>query len=334
MDSITQAALGAAVGGAYLGPRVGRPALWLGAAVATLPDLDVLVIPLLDPVTQLTAHRTYTHNLLVIALAAPLLGALLARWWPEPGWRRWWLFSALCLFTAVGLDLFTAYGVPLLYPFSDAAGAIASVSVIDPLYTLPLLLALALCRGGRWRCPLIVGLVLSSAYLALTAALKLHVSAVFSAELERQRIPHSRLFTKPTFFNSVLWRAVADGEEAYWVGFYSLFDADQRVSFRPLPKGEALLACLDEAPPARAIRLATGGYVQALAEGESVLLRDVRYGSGTDWLPPEQDRPFVFTYRLTPTADGWQVQALDTRRGSGEESRSLAALWRRLLGER
>ena len=49
MDSLTQIALGAAVGTAVLGRKVGaRAALW-GAAVATLPDLDVL-FPYGDPV--------------------------------------------------------------------------------------------------------------------------------------------------------------------------------------------------------------------------------------------------------------------------------------------
>lgn len=335
MDSVTQAALGAAVGGAYLGPRVGRRALWLGAAVATVPDLDVLVIPLLDPVIQLTAHRTYTHNLLFLTLASVLFGYLLWRLQPRAGidLRRWTLFSALCLFTAVALDVFTSYGVPLFYPLSYYAPAIASISVVDPLYTLPLLIVvIAAFWLRRPRRLLLIGLAVSNAYLALTVGVKLHVQELFAAELRRQEIGYQRLFTKPTLANAVLWRAVAETDDAYWVGFYSLLDTERRVEFRRLPKGEELLAPVAELPAVAALKLATDGYLQALPADDGLLLRDVRYGSGTDWLPPEQDRRYVFTYHLRPGPQGWSIAPVNTRRGAESESRSVQALWQRVLG--
>ena len=42
MDSITQAALGAAVGEGVLGRRIGNRAPIWGAVLGTLPDLDVV----------------------------------------------------------------------------------------------------------------------------------------------------------------------------------------------------------------------------------------------------------------------------------------------------
>ena len=41
MDSLTQATLGAAIGQALLGKKIGGKAAILGAVVATIPDLDV-----------------------------------------------------------------------------------------------------------------------------------------------------------------------------------------------------------------------------------------------------------------------------------------------------
>lgn len=41
MDSITQATLGAAIGQALLGKKIGGKAAVLGAILATIPDLDV-----------------------------------------------------------------------------------------------------------------------------------------------------------------------------------------------------------------------------------------------------------------------------------------------------
>ena len=42
MDSVTQIVLGAAVGQAVLGSKVGNKALLYGAVAGTIPDLDVV----------------------------------------------------------------------------------------------------------------------------------------------------------------------------------------------------------------------------------------------------------------------------------------------------
>ena len=63
MDSVTQAVLGAGIQGALLGRVQGRRALFYGAALATVPDLDVLMrYP--DPVSLMTYHRGFSHSIL------------------------------------------------------------------------------------------------------------------------------------------------------------------------------------------------------------------------------------------------------------------------------
>jgi len=44
MDSITQIVLGAAVGDAVLGKKIGNRAMVWGAIAGTIPDLDVLFL--------------------------------------------------------------------------------------------------------------------------------------------------------------------------------------------------------------------------------------------------------------------------------------------------
>ena len=68
MDIVTQIALGAAVGEATFGRKVGwRAPVW-GELCGLLPDLDVLW-PFADPVSAFTWHRGYTHALAVLVLA-------------------------------------------------------------------------------------------------------------------------------------------------------------------------------------------------------------------------------------------------------------------------
>ena len=75
MDSLTQLALGAAVGVAVMGRRtaVWKAALWGGIA-GTLPDLDVL-IDHGDDLRNMTMHRGASHALFWLTLAAPVLAA-------------------------------------------------------------------------------------------------------------------------------------------------------------------------------------------------------------------------------------------------------------------
>ena len=92
MDSVTQAVLGAAVGEATLGRRVGAKAPLWGAALGTLPDLDVLY-PFADPVSAFTWHRGPSHSLFVLAALTPLVVWLVLKLYPgtvqdRRGWYR------------------------------------------------------------------------------------------------------------------------------------------------------------------------------------------------------------------------------------------------------
>jgi len=78
MDSLSQIALGAAVGYAVLGPTIGKRALLIGAATGTLPDLDVIV-PYTDAVESFTYHRSWSHSIFILTLLSWPLAWLLRR---------------------------------------------------------------------------------------------------------------------------------------------------------------------------------------------------------------------------------------------------------------
>ena len=98
MDSLTQIALGTAVGVAVMGPRtaVWKAALW-GAVAGTLPDLDTFVDHG-NAIFNMTRHRAESHSLFYLTLAAPVLAGLVARLHGELAlFRRWWLSLWLVL---------------------------------------------------------------------------------------------------------------------------------------------------------------------------------------------------------------------------------------------
>src|SRR5690554_4135784 len=80
MDSLTQIVLGAAVGEAVLGKKVGNKAMLYGAIAGTIPDLDVYASHFTDTVSALAIHRGFTHSIVFSVLFAPIFGWLVSRY--------------------------------------------------------------------------------------------------------------------------------------------------------------------------------------------------------------------------------------------------------------
>ena len=198
MDPVSQIALGAAVGEAALGRKVGRRAPVWGGLCGLLPDLDVLW-PFADAVSAFTWHRGYSHAFLFLALAAPLVAWAALRVHPatRAHWRGWLLLAFLALVTHPILDCFTVYGTQVLLPFSDLPVAWSTIFIIDPLFTVPLVLGVAAAllvrrRGiGHRLCN--ACLVIGLGWLAGTVAIKAHVDRVAKESLPPAGV--TRLFT-------------------------------------------------------------------------------------------------------------------------------------------
>lgn len=244
MDSITQAALGAAIGGAVLGRRLGRKAVLIGAVLGTLPDLDV-VIDYGDAVANVTEHRGFSHSLFVLAGLATALALLSARCAPardiSPG--RWGAFFGLCLLTHPLLDALTTYGTQLLWPLDLPPVAWPIVFIIDPLYTLPLLIGIgmALANGNGRRGPA-WGLALSGAYLVFAFGAKQLVEHRLEPVLAERGLQEAPRLVQPTPFNTLLWRiTVVDGDEHHEL-LMGVLDGDTLPAVETYRRGAELEA--------------------------------------------------------------------------------------------
>ncbi|MBK8956271.1 MAG: metal-dependent hydrolase [Saprospiraceae bacterium] len=141
------------------------------------------------------------------------------------------------IFTHPLLDSLTTYGTQLFWPFSDYRVSISSISIVDPLYTIPFalsLLAVALCvRGHQWRRYFIItGVCISSAYMLFTFWNKLHINEKFKNSLVAEHVHFKNYMTVPTILNNALWYGIAETDTGYVCGYYSLFD--DKIDFRPL----------------------------------------------------------------------------------------------------
>ena len=220
MDPLTQGVLGASLPQATTDRRQAASAGLLGFLAGMAADLDVLIRSGTDPLLFLEYHRQFTHSLVFIpvggVLCALLLHFLIGR---RRGlsFRQSWLFCTLGYATHALLDTCTTYGTMLLWPFSDQRFAWNTISIIDPLFTLPLLVGVVLTARSQRRLYVQLALVWAISYMAM-GLWQRNVAAGMGYELAAERGHQPiRLEAKPSFGNILLWKIVYETKDRFYV---------------------------------------------------------------------------------------------------------------------
>ena len=156
MDPVTHALAGAVL--AKMGPeaKIGRAAVPLMVTAALLPDIDNIAWWWGD-LAYLEYHRSFTHSLPGTVVLAFVLAALIRPWVRAPAFG--WLvgLSFLGILSHIGLDVITAYGTQVWYPFTRTRYALDLAFIPDIFIAatvfLPLILGLAVrSQIGRASC--------------------------------------------------------------------------------------------------------------------------------------------------------------------------------------
>ncbi len=344
MDSLTQAILGAAVGEATLGKRLGNRAIAWGAAFGTLPDLDALLLPLFDTARDLWWHRGPSHSVLVMVLASLLLARPLSKMWKRdrvsPALAGWFVF--LVWSTHVLIDCFTTYGTHVLWPFHSTRIAFNNLFIIDPLFTVPMLVCLIWAAFLRKPKQLpkrrrlnTIGLGLACIYVGLSFGAKTMVSRGIEADLTRQGIQYKERFESPTAFNIILWRAVVNEEEHIRVGYRSLFDGSEPMRWTLYPKGREASDKLGESRELDLIRHFSGDWWIARPHAKGIWIGDLRFSEMRTWGTREGmvDHRFIFSWDLLPAEDRNRLRPTP-RQGRGNMGELMKRLGRRAIGDR
>ena len=360
MDSVTQAVLGAAIGEALLGRKLGaRGAAW-GLLLGTLPDLDVVLSPMLDDVQELMLHRGPSHGVIILAVLTPVFAWLLMRMNRPVGYGRMLAFVGLALGTHVLIDCFNVYGTQLLWPISKQPFGMGNLFIIDPLFTLPLLIglivAIRLKQTSRARLVVIcIALGLSSLYVGASFAAKAKATSIMASQLaeigvlpdpltnrynlesgeEPATLPRWQVAATP--FNILYWRAIAeqvseDGVDGYWIGYVSLLDdPDQSVTFHYVPRNDRLLGGRADGRAMDALRWFSHDFYGVRKVDDQLVVSDLRFGETTLGQEPPAingPSPFMFNFRLSD--DGRTFNAVPSAEADWKSS--LAFLWHRLRG--
>jgi len=209
MDIVTQGLLGGVLAQSVASDAEKNRATFVGVISGLLADADILIQSSGDPLLTIDFHRHFTHSLIFIPVGAMIAYMLL---WPFM--RKHFSNVRLYVFCLAGfsmsglLDACTSYGTHLLWPFSDERVAWHIISIVDPIFTLILLITFACGLRYKYKKIAYVGLNCLILYLAV-GYVQLQRTESYANELAESR-NHitSKHIVKPTLGNLMLWRSV------------------------------------------------------------------------------------------------------------------------------
>ena len=218
MDPLSQAAIGAVAPQVVMRREKLRVAAVLGCLAGMAPDLDVLIQSPTDPLLFLEYHRQFTHALAFIPFGAAIVALVLhgfAR--RRLSFRETYLACLLGYATHGLLDACTSYGTLLLWPFSDQRVAWSNVSVVDPLFTLPLLSLAILAAVRQRRAFAVAGLIWALGYIAFGAVQHQRAEAAGARLAAERGHQPQRLSAKTGFGNLLVWKLVYEHDGRFHV---------------------------------------------------------------------------------------------------------------------
>jgi len=253
---------------------------------------------------------------------------------PQASQRDWTKMMFWALFTHPLLDAHTSWGTQLLWPLPWKYSW-NNIFVADPLYTIPLLIALIAVltmhrESSRRRLVNGLGLIISSLYMLWTLVAKAIAHRSFKASLVEQGLDYEDISSRPTPLNSILWTANVDQGDAYLLGYYSLFDT-QDIHWVKVNKDEHLLGEWRDHPNVERLWHLTAGEFAITKKDGRLIYNDLRFGMMGDL---REGGDFVFAYELIPDGDDLIVKLIEPPRPeSSEEGQAMMeTLWNRIKG--
>ncbi len=328
--------IGACIGEAIAGKKLGKKAMFIGALAQSIPDIDFIASFWNDTASNLLAHRGFTHSIL-FAFFVSLFLALLADHYHSKhqlGYKKWLFFFSLQIFVHLFLDVFNGYGTGLLEPFSHQRFSFNTIFVADPFFSIwpaiafVALLILKSTTGNRkfwWQ----FGLLGSIFYLSYCIYNKRQVDAEVKEIIQLQKIEPLDFITTPTPLNNWLWYIVVQEKKGFKIGYRSVFDSKKVIDFQYFPRNDSLLTPLKDHEELQHLIRFSQGYYTVEQWKDKLVFNDLRFGQIVGWHNSNED--FVFHYFLNRTEN---ENSLVVQRGRFYKwnKETIASLIKRIQG--
>jgi inner membrane protein len=230
MDIITQGLLGSALAQAGAKKDEQKAAAMIGFGAGLLADADVLIRSSSDSLLALEFHRHFTHSLIFIPFGAAIAAGVM---WPlakkHLEFRRVYVFCLLGYCLSGLLDACTSYGTHLLWPFADVRTAWSIIAIVDPIFSIALLVGIIIALKRDHVLPARLALAFCFVYMLVGIGSRNAARQTMQRLAETRSQPHERLVVKPTIGNRKLWRSVYLHDGVLYVDAVRLGLGDAKV---------------------------------------------------------------------------------------------------------
>ena len=193
LDSFNTAYFRRRSGRGYARKKAWSKSCAMGAALE--PFQTSMFIPMGNPVSDFVYHRSFSHSIFVLGALTPIFTWLVLKLHPilRPNRRQVLLAVLAVLYTHIGLDSITVYGTQIFWPISSYPVSIGAIFIVDPLYTLPLLIGsvcyLLIRNNPLGRITNNLGLIVSSLYLVWAISAQAYVKSISLDNLTAKNLP-------------------------------------------------------------------------------------------------------------------------------------------------
>ncbi len=218
MDPLSQGTVGAAFAQSVANKNNIFKIGLIGFLAGLTPDLDVLIQSSTDPILSLEYHRQFTHSLFFIPFGSLIFALLIFPLVKSSLSLKTVYFASLLGYGTHGfLDACTSYGTQLFWPFSNERVSWNNISIVDPIFTIPILIFLGIAIKTKKKIYSFFGIGWIIFYLSIGfVQYERALSAAIELATMRGHNPE-RLTLKPSFGNLILWKSIYKHKETFYV---------------------------------------------------------------------------------------------------------------------
>jgi len=341
LDSLTQIVLGAAVGEAVGGRKMGIKASFWGGIAGTIPDLDVFLNRFYPPLEAALVHRGFSHSIIFTLLFSPIFAWLVHRLYKKKYEYRTWLYLFfLGIITHPLLDIFTNYGTSLLWPY-PARLSLDSIFVIDPLYTIPFLIcviiAISMKRDFKWRSIINwIGISVSTLYLLWGFCVQRSILHKSQCYFSTMNIDVQRTYVTAMPATTFYWEIVGEGRENYYITYKSIFGKHQHNDLEIIPKNHHLLKQIKWSDSQKhypdLLKFISKGFYAVQQDQQTVFVYDMRFCTTTKLTGGKVSTP-IFCFAIKMDQQQRVISINQERSTKNAPKIDLKSYWNYIFGK-
>ena len=220
MDPFTQGIVGVTASQSISQKKHFKIASIIGLLAGLAPDIDIFIKSNNDPLLFLEYHRHFTHSLFFIpfgSLACAYVFYHIFTKHYDLSFRYTYIYSFIGYATHGIIDAFTSYGTQLYWPFSNERVAWNTISVIDPIFTIPIAVFVLVALTTKKKLFTYTALFWIVSYQSIAYHQKYRAETIMSDFAQREYKHVQNVVAKPSFGNIIVWKVIHTTKDKYHV---------------------------------------------------------------------------------------------------------------------